>query len=114
MSVGRSVGLSVCNAFVRRSTRRTFRPTWPCLFLEGAGINLYWISLLVLASNQRNIKPTTKVSEGICRDELGVADCVSQLDIRLVFVIRDAVGLEYEKCQTRVGGVKCCWVRQNV
>ena len=26
-----SVGLLVCNAFVRRSTRRTYWPTWPCL-----------------------------------------------------------------------------------
>ena len=25
-----SVGLLVCNAFVRRSTRRTYWPTWPC------------------------------------------------------------------------------------
>ena len=32
-SVGRSVGWSVCDAFVRRSTRRTYWPTWPCLLL---------------------------------------------------------------------------------
>ena len=29
--VGRSVCLSVGDAFVRRSTRRTYWPTWPCL-----------------------------------------------------------------------------------